>query len=102
MEVSGGMGLMKIKKVGVLSVAKIYGAIGASVGFVIGLFVALFSLFISVLPVKGSIMFAGLGVLAIILLPIFYGVILFIAGGLGAWVYNVFAGWVGPVEIELE
>jgi hypothetical protein len=96
------MGLMKIKKIGVLSVAKIYGAIGAVIGFVIGLFVALFSVFMAMLPMKGSIMFAGLGVLAIILVPIFYGIILFIAGACGAWIYNVFAKWVGPVEIELE
>lgn len=96
------MSLMKIKKVGVLSVAKIYGAIGAIIGLVIGLFVALFSVFMTMLPVKGSIMFAGLGIMAIIIIPIFYGIILFIAGAGGAWIYNLFAAWIGPVEIELE
>ncbi len=96
------MSLMKIKKIGVLSAAKIYGAIGAVIGFVIGLFIALLSVFVSMLPMKGSIMLAGLGVLAIIIAPLFYGIILFIAGAVGAWIYNVFAAWVGPVEIELE
>ena len=96
------MSSMKVKKIGVLSVAKIYGAIGAVIGFVIGLFIALLSVFMAMLPMKGSIMFAGLGVLAIIIVPIFYGAILFIAGAVGAWIYNVFAAWIGPVEIELE
>ncbi len=96
------MGLMKLKRIGVLSVAKFYGAIGVIIGFVIGFFIALFSLFLAVLPMKSAGMFAGLGILAIIIVPLFYGMILFIAGAAGAWFYNVFAGWIGPVEIELE
>lgn len=99
------MSLMKVKKIGVLSVAKIYGAIGAVIGLIIGFFIALFSILLGAFAGKMtgmSIAFAGLGVFAIIAVPIFYGLILFIAGAVGAWIYNIFAGWVGPVEIELE
>lgn len=96
------MSLMKVKKIGVLSMAKIYGAIGVVIGFAIGLLIAFFSVFIAMFPVKGSMMFAGLGLLAIIIVPLLYGIILFIAGAVGAWIYNIFAAWVGPVEIELE
>jgi len=42
------------------------------------------------------------GLLVMIGLPIMYGVIGFIAGALGALFYNLFAGMVGGIEIEVE
>ena len=39
---------------------------------------------------------------AIILLPLFYGAIGFIAGLIGAFVYNIAAGVVGGIELDLE
>jgi H+/Cl- antiporter ClcA len=35
-------------------------------------------------------------------MPVFYGVIGFIAGLIGALLYNLFARWVGGFELELE
>lgn len=35
-------------------------------------------------------------------LPIFYGLIGFVFGTIGALVYNIFAGMVGGIEIEVE
>ena len=43
-----------------------------------------------------------LGIAIMIGLPIFYGVIGFVIGALGALVYNIFAGMVGGVEIQVE
>jgi len=42
------------------------------------------------------------GAAAIIILPIMYGIFGFIGGAIGAWIYNLVAGWIGGIEIELE
>ncbi|MFQ5500192.1 MAG: hypothetical protein ACE5FH_11030 [Candidatus Zixiibacteriota bacterium] len=97
---------MIIKSVGVLSAAKVSGVLYAVLGFVGGLFFSLFSLVLgsftggmdAALPGFG--VFFGVG--AVILLPIFYGLIGFVSGALAAWVYNVIVKWVGGIEIEFE
>jgi hypothetical protein len=47
----------------------------------------------------GGIVF---GLLIMIGLPIFYGIMGFIFGAISALVYNIFAGLVGGIEIEVE
>ena len=42
------------------------------------------------------------GFMGVLLLPILYGVCGFLGGLIHAWVYNVAAGWVGGVRIEVE
>jgi hypothetical protein len=42
------------------------------------------------------------GVGAIVLLPLFYGVAGVVFGALSAWLYNVFAGMVGGIEVTVE
>jgi hypothetical protein len=42
------------------------------------------------------------GIGALIFLPIMYGIFGFIAGVIGAFLYNVIAGVVGGIEIETE
>jgi hypothetical protein len=37
-----------------------------------------------------------------ILLPFFYAVMGFLIGALTAWMYNLFAGWVGGIQLELR
>ncbi len=103
-----------LKKIGVMSLAKMMAVLYAAIGFIVGIFFALFaSLFmaLSVMPVGGSAAggnalmpgaFAGLGVLAIILFPVGYAIMGFIGGAITAWLYNVIAGHVGGISIELE
>ena len=91
--------IMKLKSIGVLSLAKLEGIIMALVGLVLGLFMAAFGV------VAGSIgrsPFAGLGIAAVIILPIIYGVCGFVGGAIGALVYNLIAGWIGGIELELQ
>src|SRR5688500_870529 len=105
------MNRLRIRKLGVLSVAKIYSVMALVLTLLIsipyGLFVIIYSLF-------GARMIGGdaglavggggvvVGVLVMIGLPIMYAVLAFIFGALGAFVYNIFAGLVGGVEIEVE
>lgn len=95
---------MIVKKVGVVSVAKIYGAISAAMGLIFGIFFALASVVGAGLADTGQGAFLGplLGVGAVVALPIFYGCAGFVGGAVGAALYNVFAGMVGGVRLEME
>ena len=97
---------MVIRRISPLSVAKIAGLLYAVIGLVIG---AVFSL----IAMAGAAMgmggaegppFVGLlfGVGAIIALPIFYGVLGAVVTGLMAVLYNVLAGIVGGIRVEVD
>ena len=94
---------MVIKRVGVVSVAKIYGAMCAGLGLLFGLMFAAFSSLGSGLASAAGtsvLPFAGFGIAAIIVMPILYGLFGFIGGLISGAFYNLFAGLVGGVEIE--
>jgi hypothetical protein len=93
-----------VRRIGVVSVGKIYGAISAAIGLLIGLFFALASMVGAGLSGEdGSTIFGALfGVGAIVFFPVLYGAMGFLGGLLGAALYNVFAGMVGGVSIQLE
>ena len=44
----------------------------------------------------------GMGVGAIIMLPLFYALMGFVFGILSAWVYNLLAKWLGGFELDFE
>lgn len=96
---------MVIRSIGVVSVGKIYGAMTAAVGLLLGIVFALASLAgAGLYGTEDGLGFMGpmLGIGAVIVLPIVYGVMGFIGGILGAFLYNLFAGMVGGVEIRTE
>ena len=98
---------MVIKRIDVLSVAKITGIIAAAFGLFFGVIFFLFSsLFSSLFGAilcnhgGGTAMFGGIA--GIFLLPILYGIFGFIGGLIQAFVYNLASGFVGGVRIEVE
>lgn len=97
---------MVLKRVAPLSLAKIFTAVYGSIGLIIGCIFALVSLLgagIGAMNDAGSGMLGALfGIGAVVILPLFYGVVGFIVGLLGAALYNLFAAMVGGVELELE
>ena len=95
---------MIVKRVGVFSVAKVYGALTASMGLIFGIIVAAASA-IGIGLAEGDeppFIAAMLGAGAVIFLPVFYGVLGFVMGAISAALYNLFAGLVGGVTIEVE
>ena len=97
---------MEIKRVGVLSTAKILGALYAALGLLIGLLYACAFLAVGVGGlVESDAGLFGIGVggffLILCLSPIIYGLIGFIAGAIAAVLYNVLAGVIGGIELEL-
>ncbi len=95
---------MVVKRFGVGSVAKIYGAISAAFGLLAGCIIALGSLMsLGVADTSEAGFLAPMfGIGAVVFLPIFYGIMGLIAGAIGAVLYNAFAGMVGGVTIEVE
>lgn len=105
------MNKLRIRKLGVLSIAKMYGVmclvIGLLIGIMYGLFIILYSLLgASMVGGDAGLLVGGggvvFGVAVMIGIPIFYGCFGFIAGAILALVYNVLAGFVGGIEIEVE
>jgi hypothetical protein len=105
---------MIVKRVAPLSVAKVAGIIYAVLGLFFGVFFSMFTLIwrasLSGLsnsgvsnapgfpPAVGLLFGAG----AIVVMPVFYGVMGFVFALIGAALYNVIAGWVGGVELEIQ
>jgi hypothetical protein len=94
---------MVINRIGALSLAKLSGTLYAIIGLIIG---ALFSLFAMIGAAAAGGDNAGMfgamfGIGAIVLFPVIYGCMGFIASLIGAWLYNILAGMVGGVEIDV-
>ena len=99
------MAKMVVKRVGVLSIAKIEALIMAVFGLIIGVVSGLFFGLISAVMSTasgGSAAAGGFGILGVIVFPILYGIMGFCAGALGAVIYNFAAGFMGGIEMDLE
>ncbi|HLH09934.1 MAG TPA: hypothetical protein VKW78_22030 [Terriglobales bacterium] len=100
----------RIKSVGVMSVAKIFGLIYGAIGLVVfPIFLVIglaSSLAMKQVPGSGANAAAGFGIafgiIMAIAAPIGYGLMGFIFGAIGALVYNLVARWVGGIEMELD
>ena len=99
---------MVIRRFGVWSVAKLYGALLAAMGLLIGAIVALASMIGGASGAFGDAQASAgpmammFGVGAIIFLPIFYGVLGVVMGAITAGLYNLVAGLIGGIEVETE
>ena len=101
---------MIIKRLGALSMAKIMGVMYAGIGLLLGGVFALVSL------VGGGAMMAsgsqnsgmgmaalgGLGLAAVLVFPILYGCLGFIAGAISAFLFNLTVRFAGGLEIDIE
>ena len=93
---------MVVRSVAPLSVAKVAGVLYMLIGILVGAVVALASLVGAFAGgenagIIGSIM--GIG--AIVVFPLLYGCMGFVATLVGAWLYNLVAGMVGGISIEV-
>jgi hypothetical protein len=105
---------LRIRKLGVLSVAKIYAVIMLIISLIFAIPYGLFIIIISLIGGAGAGSqdgWAGLavggggvvfGLLFLIGIPIIYGIMGFIFGAIGALIYNILAGIVGGIEVEVE
>jgi hypothetical protein len=103
---------MIIKRVGVMSVAKmmggLYGLLGLIIGVPFGLLMmlgmgaAMMGTGHSDSAALGAGVGMGMGLGMMILFPIFYAVLGLVAGLIMGALYNLAAGYMGGVEIDVE
>jgi hypothetical protein len=100
---------MVLKRIGVWSAAKLSGVVYGVTGLLVGGIFALMSLVgANFIPPEyaheapPAWLGPMLGVGAVIIMPLFYGVLGFICGAIGAALFNFFARLVGGLELELE
>ena len=102
--------IMVIKRLGALSMAKLMGLLYAGIGLLFGGIFALFSLLgggaMMASGSEGSGMgmglMAGMGLAAVLVLPILYGCLGFIAGLISAFLFNLAAKFTGGLEIDIQ
>ena len=95
---------MIIKRVGPLSFARLSGALYAFIGLIIGgvfSMIAMAGGFASETSGMPGVA-AVVGVAAIVVFPLLYGLMGFVATLIGAWLYNVVAGIVGGIELDVQ
>ena len=95
---------MIIKRVGPLSCARLSGLLYAVIGLILGGIFSLVAMaggFSSETAGDAGIG-AMIGVGAVLVLPILYGLMGFVATLIAAWLYNVAAGIVGGVEVDIQ
>jgi hypothetical protein len=99
---------MILHRIGVLSCAKVFGAVYAGIGLVVGFFFSLIgilqAMFLGGTDLgNGAAAFGFLfGIGAIVIMPVAYGVLGFVGGALGAFIYNLVSGVVGGMELVLR
>jgi len=99
---------MELKRIAPLSAMRvffgIYGGMGLFFGAILSLVAIIGSGFLGMGGVEGPDRFFGLlfGAGAVVILPIFYGTIGALGGLLVSFLYNLAAGWLGGLELELE
>ena len=96
---------LTIKKVGVLSAAKLSGVLGVVIGLLVGLMYALVFLVVGASRMgsggEGAGFLAG-GAFVVCVAPIVYGGISFVMGALYAFVFNVVTDMMGGLELTVE
>ena len=90
----------RVRRVSVGQFAKTIGVLYLFLGLIFGVCFWLFSALIP--SAAGGSALGGLGLAAIIVIPIVYAVIGVVFGAITAAIYNLVAGWIGGVEIDLE
>ncbi|MHA1866259.1 MAG: hypothetical protein ACTSWZ_07120 [Candidatus Heimdallarchaeaceae archaeon] len=101
---------MELKKIGVLSLAKIAGIFGAIFGLLGSLFTIVYIKFIvpkliTKIPVEQQQILANVAMPEIgtlLLTVVVYAVVFFLGGIIYAWLYNLIAKWIGGVKLEFN
>ena len=98
-----------LKRIGPGSAFKVGLVVYAFLGLLVGICVALFSMVAGSLTgmmgpdtPTAKMMGLGMGFGAILIFPIMYGIVGGIGGAIGATIYNLVAGWVGGLEVDIS
>ena len=94
--------MVRLRSVGVLSCAKIYGIIHMTLGILFGVFFVVIGI-VGLAAAPGQQKLGMIGILIIAALsPFIYGALGFVIGAMVALLYNWIASAVGGIEMELQ
>jgi len=93
---------MVVRKVGIMSYAKVSTLLMAIIGLILGIFylIVYFGMGQANAVAMDPMMQAGPWV--VLIMPVVYAILGFLFGLVGAWLYNLTAKWVGGIEVEFE
>lgn len=91
-----------VTRIDPVSLAKIFGILYAVFGVVYGLMLAGFSALMAASGVSEMAVFAGFGLVGVIASPVLFGISGFLGGLLMGFLYNLVAGWIGGVQVEVD
>jgi len=98
---------MVIRRVNPMSAGKISGVVGVMIGLIIGACLSLIGMVAGSVasaapdaPEGGAFVAMLFGAGAIVVLPIVYGVFMFVVGLIYAAIFNLSSKWVGGLEVE--
>ena len=98
--------MQRIQRIGVMSLAKIWGLlfllVGLLFGVLYGLIVSGIGVVAAVSGEKEALLLVVAGVVFMVLFPLMYGGMGFVMGALMAWLYNLVARRFGGLEIDIE
>ncbi|HKI85842.1 MAG TPA: hypothetical protein VKA53_03765 [Thermoanaerobaculia bacterium] len=99
---------MILRRIGVLSMAKIWGAMYCALGLIFGAIIAIFAVMGSTFAQQAAsgstpkFVTALFGVGAVVFVPLLYGFFGFLMGLVGAAIYNGLAALIGGIELDLR
>jgi hypothetical protein len=93
--------MARVKRIGVLFSAKLQGILWACIGLLAGILYSTIGAVYDVLTV-GLNLGTALAFFAIIGMPIIFGTVGFVAGGVGAVLYNLLMKRLGGIEMEVD
>jgi hypothetical protein len=93
--------MAKINKIGVVSSAKLLGAMMLIIGLIAGILYSGIGVIVDALG-RGLNGGTALAFLALIGMPLIFATSGVLVGAIGAFLYNLVAGWVGGIEMDVE
>ena len=93
---------IKIKRFEPLQLGKMFALLHGMIGLIFLPIVLLFSLIASKLPPTQRVGAMAMGIGFMLFMPIMYAVMGFLVGVIGGCLYNLFAKWIGGIEVEIE
>lgn len=92
----------RIKRIAPLQLGKMMALTYGVMGLLFCPFFLIASLFATHLPNQQRVGMMAFGTGFALFMPVIYGVMGFIFGVIGAFIYNVIAKWIGGIEVEVE
>ena len=94
--------MAKLRRVGVMFLAKLFGLVMAAFGLFAGVIYSFGGAVIDIVTTHSVNGGTALAFLALVGMPAIFGTFGFVAGAVGAPIYNLSAGWFGGIRLDIQ